>query len=240
MKLLITDGSNEVAETLKNGLGSYDITLSEHAKNNPINDNIIINNLDPSLSTTKFISEFDYVIIQAISSECKTPQDLNSKVQEIYNILSSCVESGIKKVIMINDLDNFKSYQPGLTITENWEPKPEAEIKSLSSHLSEKIFKEFGRTYPFQKILVRASLPFAESNNLKEKYESGISKKVFIESVNTILKSDFSNRYEVLHIQNNLENQRFLTSKFNNISTLTTKEPQIFYEPKLKNKGAVK
>jgi hypothetical protein len=110
MKLLITDGSNEVAETLKNGLGSYDITLSEHAKNNPINDNIIINNLDPSLSTTKFISEFDYVIIQAISSECKTPQDLNSKVQEIYNILSSCVESGIKKVIMINDLDNFKSY----------------------------------------------------------------------------------------------------------------------------------
>ena len=240
MKLLITDGSNEVAETLKNGLDSYDITLSETAKNNSTKENIIINNLEPSSATTKFISEFDYVIIQAISSECKTPQDLNSKVQEIYNILSSCVESGTKKVIMVNDFDNFKSYQPGLTITETWEPKPEAEIKSLSSHLSEKIFKEFGRTFPFQKILVRASLPFAENNNLKEKYESRISKKVFIESINTILNTDFSNRYEVLHIQNNLKNQRFLTKKINNISNLTNKIPQAFYEPKLKNKGVGK
>ena len=214
MKLLITQGSKEVTQILKRELNQFDVTVRRGVSNDSI-------------------SQFDCAIIQALSENCKTPQDLNLKLQEVYNNLSAFVEGGIKKVIMISSLSVLQNYKKGFTVTEKWKSTPSTNIDLLTIHLSEIIFKEFGRTFPSQRILLRSGFPFIKANEQLESFSSRISHKVFIKSVEQIIKTEFNERYEIIHVQERVADQQFLTNKYNRIESLGGIQEQAFYEPRL-------
>ncbi len=214
MKLLITEGSKEVTQILKGGLNQFDVTVRKEASDDSI-------------------SQFDCAIIQALSEKCKTPQDLNLKLQEVYNNLSAFVEGGIKKVIMISSLSVLQNYKKSFTVTEKWKSTPSTDIDLLTIHLSEIIFKEFGRTFPSQRILLRSGFPFIKANEQLESFSSRISHKVFTKSVEQIIKTEFNERYEIIHVQERVADQQFLTNKYNRIESLGGIQEQAFYEPRL-------
>ena len=122
MKILITDTDTKITSVLKNGLNQHEIEVRDSLDND-------------------YISNFNCVIIQSQSNKCDTTEDLNLKTQKTYNILSSCVESGIKKVVMISTLSLMQEYKESYTVTEKWKSTPSTELDILSSHLSEIIFK---------------------------------------------------------------------------------------------------
>ncbi|MBH60459.1 MAG: hypothetical protein CL907_04770 [Dehalococcoidia bacterium] len=211
MKVLITDTNTEIASVLHKGLSNYEIETS---------DNLNIDHL----------SNFDCIIVQSVSKNCDTPEDINQKMQKTYNTLSACVEAGVKKIIMISTLSIMEGYKESYTVTEKWKPTPSTQFDNLSTHLSEFIFKEFGRTFLFQKILLRIGFPITDSDINKNK--SSISESEFIKSINKIIALDFNEKYEVIHIQNKSENQRFLTNKFEDLKSLSRGQKQAFYTPK--------
>ncbi|MBN32866.1 MAG: hypothetical protein CL906_02955 [Dehalococcoidia bacterium] len=211
MKILITDTDTKITSVLKNGLNQHEIEVRDSLDND-------------------YISNFNCVIIQSQSNKCDTPEDLNLKTQKTYNILSSCVESGIKKVVMISTLFLMQEYKESYTVTEKWKSTPSTELDILSSHLSEIIFKEFARTFSFQKILLRIGFPLSSSEAEATK-KSSLSETELIDSVNKIIDTNFNERYEIIHIQNKSESQRFLTNKFEDLSKLSGKQEQGFYTP---------
>jgi len=212
MKILVTDTNTEITSILKDGLNDHEVEIS-------------------STLDSDNLPNFDCVIIQSMSDNCDTPEDLNQKIQKTYNTLSSCVEAGVKKVVMISTLSLMQNYKESYTVTEKWKSTPSTQLDMLSSHLSEVIFKEFARTFSFQKILLRIGFPLTNSEAEASENKSVLSKTELINSINKIIALNFNEKYEIIHIQNKNESQRFLTNKFVDLSDLSEEQDQSFYTP---------
>ena len=212
MKILVTDTNTEITSILKDGLNDHEVEISAGLDS----DNL---------------PNFDCVIIQSMPDNCDTPEDLNQKIQKTYNTLSSCVEAGVKKVVMISTLSLMQNYKESYTVTEKWKSTPSTQLDMLSSHLSEVIFKEFARTFSFQKILLRIGFPLTNSEAEASENKSVLSKTELINSINKIIALNFNEKYEIIHIQNKNESQRFLTNKFEDLSDLSEEQDQSFYTP---------
>jgi hypothetical protein len=212
MKILVTDTNTEITSILKDGLNDHEVEIS-------------------STLDSDNLPNFDCVIIQSMSDNCDTPEDLNQKIQKTYNTLSSCVEAGVKKVVMISTLSLMQNYKESYTVTEKWKSTPSTQLDMLSSHLSEVIFKEFARTFSFQKILLRIGFPLTNSEAEASENKSVLSKTELINSINKIIALNFNEKYEIIHIQNKNESQRFLTNKFEDLSDLSEEQDQSFYTP---------
>jgi len=213
MNLLIKSGNKELEKNLKN--------LDNHSVK--IVDNI----------SSKDFSNNDCLIIISSLKECKTPEELNLKIQDIYNTLSISVEEGIEKVIMISSLEIF-DYEENYTVTESWKKKPKNNFYNLSINLSEIVFKEFGRTFPFQKILLRIGFPLGDKLNNNSKFSCYTTEEDFIKTILKILKINFKNQFEIFHLQTNTDNQRYLTNKLKNIENLSASLNDHFYHPRNK------
>lgn len=213
MNLLIKSGHNDL-ENLLNDLNSHDVK--------------IVNKV-----TEKNISKADCLIILSSLENCTSTEEFNLKIQDIYNTLALSVEYGINKVIMISTLE-LLDYAKSYTVTENWKPKPKSDLFNLSVNLSETVFKEFGRTFSFQKILLRVGFPIDNKENIDDKFKCFTKKEDFISCISRILKINFKNHFEIFHLQSDSENQRYLTSKLNNLESLSSSVDDYYYYPRRK------
>tara|TARA_B100000073_G_scaffold185489_1_gene153512 strand:+ start:838 stop:1482 length:645 start_codon:yes stop_codon:yes gene_type:complete len=213
MNLLIKSGHNDL-ENLLNDLNSHDVK--------------IVNKV-----TEKNISKADCLIILSSLENCTSTEEFNLKIQDIYNTLALSVEYGINKVIMISTLE-LLDYTKSYTVTENWKPKPKSDLFNLSVNLSETVFKEFGRTFSFQKILLRVGFPIDNNENIDDKFKCFTKKEDFISCISRILKINFKNHFEIFHLQSDSENQRYLTSKLNNLESLSSSVDDYYYYPRRK------
>ena len=213
MNLLIKSGNQQLERILKN--------FDRH--NIFIKDEI----------TEKNLSNTDCLIILSSLKDCSDTEELNLKIQDIYNTLSLCVERDIKKVIMVSTLE-LLDYTESYTVTENWKPNPKSDLFNLSVNLSEMVFKEFGRTFSFQKILLRVGFPIDNQENIDNNFKCFTEKGDLINCISRILKINFKNHFEIFHLQSDSENQRYLTSKLNNIESLSLSIDDDFYYPRKK------
>ena len=212
MNILITTGNDNLSNILKNNLKGHSIKVS--------ND----------LSTNN-ISNFDCLIILSSLKKCLDPEELNLKIQGIYNTLSSSVESNIKKVIMISSLEIF-DYKEDYTVTETWKTTPKTELTNLSINLSEVIFKEFGRTFPFQKILLRAGFPL--KNKFNDNKKSCFTNETdFVNAVSKLIDVNLKNQFEIFHIQTKSDKAKYLTNKIDEIDNLSADLKDHFYHPRV-------
>ena len=150
MNLLVSSGHNDL-ENLLDQIDNHEVE--------------IVNEI-----TEKNISKADCLIILSSLENCSSTEEFNLKIQGIYNTLALSVEYGISKVIMISSLE-LLDYKESYTVTENWKPKPKSDLFNLSVNLSEKVFKEFGRTFSFQKILLRVGFPISDKDNIDNKFK---------------------------------------------------------------------
>ncbi len=132
---------------------------------------------------------------------------------------------------MISSLE-ILDYKKSYTVTENWKPKPKKDMYNLSLNLSEIVFKEFGRTFPFQKILLRVGFPI--NDKLNNNLNCFTSKKDFVITISKILKTNFKNQFEVFHVQSECDHQRYLTNKLNDLERLSSSIDDYYYYPRKK------
>ena len=211
MKLLVKTGNKELENILKN-LSSHSVEITDQI-------------------SSKNIRDKDCLIILSSLINCLNPEEFNLKIQDIYNTLSLSVEEGIDKIIMVSSLEIF-NYEDNYTVTERWKPKPKKELYNLSVNLSEIVFKEFGRTFPFQKILLRIGLPLSNKPNNNNKFSCFTRDEDFINSISRILEINFKNQFEIFHLQSESENQRYLTKKLDEMESLTSSVSDHFYHPR--------
>ncbi len=119
MNLLVKSGKQQIEEIFKN-FSNHKVVITEEI-------------------TEKNISNTDCLIMLSSLKHCSSPNELNLKIQDIYNSLSLCVEQGIDKVIMISSLE-ILDYNENYTVTERWKTKPKKDLYNLSINLSEKGF----------------------------------------------------------------------------------------------------
>ena len=213
MNLLVSSGHNDL-ENLLDQIDNHEVE--------------IVNEI-----TEKNISKADCLIILSSLENCSSTEEFNLKIQGIYNTLALSVEQGVNKVIMISSLE-LLDYKESYTVTENWKPKPKSDLFNLSVNLSEKVFKEFGRTFSFQKILLRVGFPIDDKDNIDNKFKCFTKKEDFISCISRILKINFKNHFEIFHLQSDSENQRYLTSKLNNLESLSSSIDDYYYYPRKK------
>ena len=212
MKILITPGNDHLSNSLKNKLKGHSVVYS--------ND-----------TTAKNISNFDCIIILSSLKKCTDPEELNLKIQEIYNTLSSSVESNIKKIIMVSSLEIF-DYEENYTVTETWKTTPKNELTNLSINLAEIIFKEFGRTFPFQKILLRTGFPVEKS--FKDNKNSCFTTETdFVNAVSKLVDVNLKNQFEIFHLQTKSDNAKYLTNKIDGVDNLSEDSKDHFYHPRI-------
>ena len=213
MNLLVSSGHNDL-ENLLDQIDNHEVE--------------IVNEI-----TEKNISKADCLIILSSLENCSSTEEFNLKIQGIYNTLALSVEQGINKVIMISSLE-LLDYKESYTVTENWKPKPKSDLFNLSVNLSEIVFKEFGRTFSFQKILLRIGFPIGNKENIDYKFNCFTKKEDFISCISRILKINFKNHFEIFHLQSDSENQRYLTSKVNELESLSSSIDDYYYYPRKK------
>ena len=213
MNLLVSSGHNDL-ENLLDQIDNHEVE--------------IVNEI-----TEKNISKADCLIILSSLENCSSTEEFNLKIQGIYNTLALSVEQGINKVIMISSLE-LLDYKESYTVTENWKPKPKSDLFNLSVNLSEIVFKEFGRTFSFQKILLRIGFPIGNKENIDSKFNCFTKKEDFISCISKILKINFKNHFEIFHLQSDSENQRYLTSKVNELESLSSSIDDYYYYPRKK------
>ena len=213
MNLLVSSGHNDL-ENLLDQIDNHEVE--------------IVNEI-----TEKNISKADCLIILSSLENCSSTEEFNLKIQGIYNTLALSVEQGINKVIMISSLE-LLDYKESYTVTENWKPKPKSDLFNLSVNLSEIVFKEFGRTFSFQKILLRVGFPIDNKENINDKFKCFTKKEDFISCISRILKINFKNHFEIFHLQSDSANQRYLTSKLNNLESLSSSVDDYYYYPRRK------
>jgi len=211
MNLLVSSGHKDI-ENLLNQIDNYEVE--------------IVNEI-----TEKNISKADCLLILSSLENCSSTEEFNLKIQGIYNTLALSVEQGVNKVIMISSLE-ILDYKKSYTVTENWKPKPKKDMYNLSLNLSEIVFKEFGRTFPFQKILLRVGFPI--NDKLNNNLNCFTSKKDFVITISKILKTNFKNQFEVFHVQSECDHQRYLTNKLNDLERLSSSIDDYYYYPRKK------
>ena len=211
MNLLVSSGHKDI-ENLLNQIDNHEVK--------------IVNEI-----TEKNISKADCLLILSSLENCSSTEEFNLKIQGIYNTLALSVEQGVNKVIMISSLE-ILDYKKSYTVTENWKPKPKKDMYNLSLNLSEIVFKEFGRTFPFQKILLRVGFPI--NDKLNNNLNCFTSKKDFVITISKILKTNFKNQFEVFHLQSECDHQRYLTNKLNDLERLSSSIDDYYYYPRKK------
>ena len=214
MNLLVKSGNQQLEEIFKN-FSDHNVVITEEV-------------------TEKNASNADCLIMLSSLKNCSSPDELNLKIQDIYNTLSLCVEQSINKIIMVSSLELF-NYNENFTVTERWKTKPKKDFYNLSINLSEIVFKEFGRTFPFEKILLRVGFPLGDKSNAEKKFSCFTKKEDFINSISRILNISFKNQFEVFHLQSKSENQRYLTNKLDELESLSLSTDDHFYHPRDRN-----
>ena len=62
-----------------------------------------------------------------------------------YNLLTAASDETVPLIIMLSTLEVMTGYDPGLTVTETWRPRPSAAPRVLGKHLGEFTVREFAR-----------------------------------------------------------------------------------------------
>ena len=105
----------------------------------------------------------------------------------------------------------YENLYENLAITENWNTIPSSnDIELLCSNLCEIVHKEFARDNKLNVTNIR--LGYGDS-----KSTSFLSDQDLEYAINRIIYISQTKKWENIHIQSNVDNQRFITKKYESI-----------------------
>ena len=211
MRILVTSAesvfSKKIISILDNKHNIVGTDISGNSR-----ENFIPCLLDDSQDTDLMLKSIDVIINVGFSGQLGNDKYLlDYYTRRIYNLLLSASKLGISKVINISTLRLYENLYENLAITENWNTIPSStDIELLCSNLCEIIHKEFARDNKLNVTNIR--LGYGDSDAT-----SFLSDQDLEYAINQIIYISQTKRWENIHIQSNVDNQRFITKKYESL-----------------------
>jgi nucleoside-diphosphate-sugar epimerase len=144
--ILITSAASSLAQVLAAGLKDrYAIRLTERA---PVRSEHEFGEcaLGHDPATNAAVRGVQTVVHVAEPLPQDTPaQQIDLLTRCTYNLLSAAAEEKVQRLILLSTLEVMSGYDPGLTVTETWRPRPSPAPRVLAKYLGEFTSREFAR-----------------------------------------------------------------------------------------------
>lgn len=166
-------------------------------------------------STDVLVEGSDALVVFGYSqhSNDATPV-LDHSTRQLYNLLHSASNAGVKRCIYVSSLQLFDGYEENLTVTETWRSLPPTDNPALlACHLGEIVCKEYARDRRIQVATVRLGFPIikGDTNAARGSGESAaVAADDAVEAIRLALLSEKLGQWQDIHVQSTVENQRYL------------------------------
>ncbi len=209
MKILIRDGDWWLGEQLASALGD-DGHLTTVLPYSTV--------IGHDESTDTLVDGYDALVVLGYNNgptDSTDPSEaIDRSTRQLYNLLNAASDAGAKRCIYISTLKLFSDYEENLTVTEKWRSLPPTDdAQLLATHLGEMVCREFARDRRIQVATIRLGFPLLQGDSAKAQ-ASGESAAVAgvdaVEAIKRALTADSLAQWQDIHVQSQVENQRFL------------------------------
>lgn len=141
-----------------------------------------------------------------------------------YNLLRAAGDEKVPRFIYLSSLAVMERHDPGLAVTERWQPAPSTSISTLCHHLGEYVCREFAREGLITVICLRFGDLVWDAKPGTKVSSSALHMRDALHALDAALTAQVD-RWNVFHIQSSVPNARFL---------ITTAEKALGYKPSFK------
>lgn len=212
--ILITSGASRLAQTLATGLkDKYSIRLTERA---PVRSDyeFVECALGHDESTRRVARGVEAIVhvAEPLASET-AEQQIDLQTRCTYNLLTAAADESVPLVVMLSTLDVMGGYDPNLTVTETWRPRPSTEARVLSKHLGEFTCREFAREGKTNFTVLRlGTVVRAEEVAGKTFDPTWVEERDVVQAVAAALSARPA-KWQVYHIQSDSPKARFAVTR---------------------------
>ena len=200
--ILITSGSTKLAQSLAAGLkGTHSIRLTERA---PIRTEheFIESALSHDSQTNVVVRGVEAIVHVAEPLPNETAeQQIDHLTRCTYNLLWAAAEENVPRVVFLSTLDVMTGYDPQLTVSETWRPRPSAEPRVLAKHLGEFTSREFARESKASIVVLRLGKAVRAEEVKGQPFDPlWVDERDVVHAVSRALAARL-NKWQVFHIQ---------------------------------------
>ncbi|MEW6752472.1 MAG: NAD(P)-dependent oxidoreductase [Candidatus Latescibacterota bacterium] len=157
MHLLITGGAKPLGRHLAAGLRPpHRVRLTDWQPDGG-DAELVACDLGHDEATDRLVEDVDVVlhtVFRPRRQDCPTAW-IDANTRRTYNLLLAASQAGVRQAILLSTLDLFLAYDPGMTVSEAWRPRPTCQPESLGPHLAECVAREFAHTHALKVLIVR-------------------------------------------------------------------------------------
>lgn len=213
MNVLITSAASETARIIAGALSASHTLRRTDLPENAAADTLP-NALDHDEATDELVSGIEAIVNIGFQGQSGSAAHLlDYHTRRMYNLLRAASDAGVGRFVNISTLRLYEDHEENLVITERWRTDPSAEnVDLLAAHMAEMVCKEFARDRLIQGVNLRFGWPFTGDGSAGPDDTAAISHGMIGEAVAAALVSQELDRWQDIHIQSPLPNQRFITN----------------------------
>ena len=193
---------------------------------------MVVSQLGDDESTDDLVKDIDVIVHWGKPDpEASDSEQLDQAMRCTYNLLWAASQAGVSRFVYLSSLSVIKGHEDTYLVTEQWRPTPTTEMAGLCNHLGERVCREFARERRIDVVCLRLG-------DITWDGEPASTSALYVEdavqAVDRVLQVDFdfetkrdrpigkfnwvplpspSTNWHLFHIQSEVPNTRFLTSK---------------------------
>ncbi|MBI2965767.1 MAG: NAD(P)-dependent oxidoreductase [Chloroflexi bacterium] len=215
MKVLITSATSGLGATVAEALGKkHDVVLTDLSRGKPTTRGFKSHELGHDSSTDDLVRGLGAIVhIGYGGHEMEATPLLDYLTRCTYNLLTACLNTGVKRFVYLHTLRVFDGYEPHLTVTERWKPLPTTEPAILASHLGEYVCREFAREHQLEVVSLRLGYPLVTGTRAaatRTKAPAALATADLALALNSAVAAPLSKRWNPVHVQSPVPGARFL------------------------------
>ena len=215
MNLLVTSAGSNLGGIVASALAHHHNVKRTDRAAKASGPGIVASDLGHEPDTDDLVRGMDAVVHIAYGGHPSDPAALiDFQTRCVYNLLMACVNTGVPRAFCLSTLKVMEDYEPILTVTERWKPRPSTNDEILASHLAEYVFREFAREQPISTASLRLGFPLITGSR-NDAEASGDTAALATDDLGQALDAALAAslpKWQVLHIQSPVSGQRFLMS----------------------------
>ncbi|MBI4305672.1 MAG: NAD(P)-dependent oxidoreductase [Chloroflexi bacterium] len=218
MKVLITSATSGLGATVAEALGKkHDVVLTDLPSRKRTARGFQSHELGHDASTDHLVRGLGAIVHVGYGGhEMEAIPLLDYLTRCTYNLLTACLNTGVKRFVYLHTLRVFDSYEPHLSVTERWKPLPTTEPAILASHLGEYVCREFAREHhQLEVVSLRLGYPLVTGTRAaatRTKAPAALASADLALALNAAVAAALPRRWNPVHIQSPVPNARFLMS----------------------------
>lgn len=212
--VLITSAASRLAQALAEGLKEqYPIRLTERSAVKTGHE-FIECALGHDEATNALVRGVRAIVHVAEPLPGDSPQQqVDLLTRCTYNLLTAASAEEVRTVVLLSTLEVMSGYDPNLTVSETWRPRPSAEPRVLAKHLGELTGREFAREGKVNLTVLRlGTVVRAEDVQDKPFDPLWVDERDVVQAVSLALTARPAS-WQIFHIQPDSPKSRFAVAR---------------------------